>query len=99
MKDATLIGLVLDRSGSIQSCLQNMQSALDEFVESQKKEPGECELALFQFDNVYEPVFRKPIKDAPKHTIVPRNMTALHDAIGKTVNDLGAELAKRAESE
>lgn len=99
MKDATLVVLVLDRSGSIADCLKPMQSALDEFIETQKKEPGECELALFQFDDVYEPVFRKPIKDAPKHQIVPRNMTALHDAIGKTINDIGDSLAKQADNE
>lgn len=94
MKNATLIALVVDRSGSISQCLAAMQSAVDEFIEGQKKEPGECELALFQFDDVYEPVFRKSINDAPKYKIVPRSMTALHDAIGKTVNDIGSELEK-----
>jgi len=99
VKDATLIGLVLDRSGSIGSCLNNMQTALDEFINKQKQDPQECELALFQFDDVYEPVFRTNIKDAPKHTIHPRGSTALHDAIGKTILDIGAELAKRDESQ
>jgi hypothetical protein len=99
MKDATLIVLVLDRSGSIRHCLQPMQSMLDEFIETQRNEPGECELALYQFDDKYEFVWRGPIKNAEKHTIVPRNMTALHDAIGKTINDIGSELSNRPEYE
>lgn len=99
MKNTTLIALVVDRSGSIQQCLRAMQSAVDEFIEGQKQELGECELALFQFDDAYEPVFRKPIKEAPKYTIIPRNMTALHDAIGKTINDIGGELDKKPADE
>lgn len=99
MKDATLVALVLDRSGSIGGCLNIMQSALDEFIEKQKAEPGECELALFQFDDQYEKVFHKPIKEVTKHVIVPRNMTALHDAIGKTITDIGETLSMRPESE
>jgi hypothetical protein len=99
MKDATLVALVLDRSGSINDVLKPMQSMLDEFIETQKRESGDCELALYQFDDKYEFVWRGPIKKAKKHTIVPRNMTALHDAIGKTINDIGEELSNRQESE
>jgi uncharacterized protein YegL len=99
MKNSTYIALVLDRSGSIQGCLAAMQSALDEFVNVQKKEPGECDFALFQFDNVYECVYSGPLRDAPAHKIDPRGSTALHDAIGNTIDDLGAKLSAMPEAE
>lgn len=99
MKNATLIALILDRSGSIGSCLGAMQTALDEFIGVQKKEPGECEFALFQFNDSYEQVYRGPIDGAPEHKIVPRGTTALHDAMGRTILSIGEELGKRPESE
>jgi hypothetical protein len=99
MKNSTYIALILDRSGSIESCLAQMQSALDEFVNVQKKEPGECEFLLVQFDNVYDVVYSGPIGRAPRHVIAPRGSTALHDAMAQTIDELGASLARRPEHE
>jgi len=58
---------------------------------------------LVQFDDQYEVVHAGvPIKDVPlltSETYVPRAMTALHDAMGRTINDVGARLASMPEED
>lgn len=99
MKNSTFISLIMDRSGSIGSVLPQMQSAVTEFLNAQKVLEGECELLLAEFDDKYSIVYKGPIKDVPNYAIVPRSMTALHDAIGRTITEVGRELAARDESE
>lgn len=89
-QDYTYIGLILDRSGSMASIKEDMEGALNTFIEDQKKVPGRCDVSLVQFDDVVENVFlHKPLYDVQKIVLTPRNMTALYDAIGKTINTLG----------
>lgn len=99
MKNATYIALVVDRSGSIRSVLEQMQSACDEFIKAQKEAEGECSLLLADFDTQYREIYHGPIAKAPKYTIEPLGGTALHDAVGRTINSLGIELAAMPESE
>ena len=65
--------------------------------------PGECNASLVQFDDLYEVVYTsKPVKDAPAltaETFVPRGMTALLDAIGRTIVETGKRLAAIPESD
>jgi hypothetical protein len=70
-----------------------------EFISAQKNLEGECDLLLAQFDSEYEIVYRGSIKDAPAYKIEPRGSTALLDAIGKTVTEVGEELAAREEAD
>lgn len=95
MKDQLFIAVVLDRSGSMQSVAQATIDGFNEFVEKQKTQKNTL-LELFQFDDQYEVVFTPtPISDVPKltdKTFVPRGMTALHDAMGKTIDDVGEYL-------
>lgn len=67
----------------------------NEFLNQQKQTPGECRLLLAQFDDKYEVVLDKPLAEVPPlndSTFVPRAMTALFDAMGKTIIDLGQKL-------
>lgn len=101
-KSKSYIAVVLDRSGSMESVRQATIDGFNEFVNKQRQEPGEATLLLTQFDDVYERVFEKSLPDVPKltkDTYVPRNMTALFDAMGKTINDVGAALEKLSEAE
>lgn len=83
--------IVLDRSGSMTSIKRDMEGGLNQFIEDQKKEPGECKVTLTQFDSEYEIVFSgKPIQDVPPISLVPRGSTALHDALGRTIHDVVA---------
>lgn len=99
----THIIFVVDRSGSMKQIASDMIGAYNEFIEEQRKTPKECFVSFYQFDDVYEPVFERipltEIKPLDKQTYVPRNMTALYDAIGTTVDDYGKYLADLPEEE
>ena len=98
----TRIAVILDRSGSMASCVESTVAGFNSFIGEQKKLPGDATVKMVQFDNEYEVVFDKPLKDAPEltqKTFVPRGSTALLDAQGRTIIDLGNELDKMPESE
>lgn len=99
----TDIAVVLDRSGSMQPIKDDVIGGYNTFLEGQQKVPGECKISLYQFDDIYETVYEnKDIKSAPKltgETFVPRNYTALLDAIGKTINKLGEKYSNLPEND
>jgi hypothetical protein len=103
MKDNfTRIAIVLDRSGSMESCKESTVAGFNEFIRTQREIPGEATVKLVQFDDQYETVFDKPLKECPEltqNTFVPRGSTALLDAQGRTIVELGQELAALPESE
>lgn len=91
--DLTDITVVMDRSGSMVSCQQDMEGGLNTFIEEQKKQPGAALFTLVQFDTTYEFVHKgMPIRDVPKCRLVPRGGTALLDAIGQAVQETGERL-------
>ena len=98
--ELSLIAVLVDRSGSMAQCRDDMEGGLNTFVESQAGEPGDAEITLAQFDTKYELVWPlRPINDAPKYTLVPRGCTALLDAMGRFITEVGEELAKRDEAD
>jgi hypothetical protein len=91
--DLTHIYFLLDRSGSMQSIKSDIEGGFAAFVEEQRRGTGECRATLAQFDDVYELVYAdRPIADVPPLDLQPRNMTALHDAMGRMVTDAGRTL-------
>lgn len=93
--DFTVLGVLVDRSGSMRQCKEDMEGGLNTFIESQAKLPGKAEITLAQFDDEYEVVFHpRPIGEAGKYTLVPRGMTALLDAVGKFITQVGEGLDK-----
>lgn len=98
--DLTLIAVLVDRSGSMAQWREDMEGGLNAFVESQASEPGDAEITLAQFDTKYELVWPLgPINDAPKYTLLPRGCTALLDAMGRFITQVGEGLAKRDEAD
>jgi len=98
--DLTLIGVLVDRSGSMQGLKSDMEPALANFLVAQAEEPGAAQVSLAQFDDVYEQVWTlRDIAEVPKYTLVPRNTTALLDAMGRFVTDVGAGIAGRPEQD
>jgi len=95
-KDKTDITILLDRSGSMSSVVDDTIGGFNSFIEGQKKAPGEAVVSLFQFDDQYETVYAgRAIGAAPKldrSSFVPRGQTALLDAICRTIDDTGARL-------
>lgn len=92
----TEITIVLDRSGSMTSIADDIVGGLNEFVRRQQSVEGEARLTLVQFDDEYEVVHRDvAIGEVPsltRATYVPRGSTALLDAVGRTINELGARM-------
>jgi hypothetical protein len=94
--EATLISVILDRSGSMASVREPTISGFNDFVEEQKKlkDGGRALMSLVQFDHLYEVNFTaEPIENVPEldtGSYMPRGNTALHDAIGRTIRELEA---------
>lgn len=99
-QDLTEIIAILDRSGSMSSIAQDMRGGFMTFINEQKKIPGDLRVSLYQFDSVYEVVYEnRSVQDIHELTLVPRNNTALLDAVGRAINDTGRRLAAMHEHE
>lgn len=96
--EKTQIVCVLDRSGSMSSIIDDAIGGFNEFIDAQKKLPDKATLtvAIFdtQYDLVYDNVDIKKVESISRDTWSPRGMTALYDAIGKTINDVKNTHAK-----
>ena len=97
------IAFVLDRSGSMESCREAAIEGFNRFLAEQQKVEGLAKLSLVLFDDEYLlaanalPVAEVlPLDD---QTFVPRGTTALLDAIGRTVDELGIRLAALPEAD
>lgn len=101
--DLTEIACILDRSGSMESIRDDAIGGFNTFIDNQKKLPGEARLTLVLFDNEYliveDGTPLGQIKPLDHSTFVPRGPTALYDAVGRTINDLGARLAKMPDAD
>ena len=98
--DLTLIAALLDRSGSMKDCKKATESGFDELIAQQRALPGDAVVTLSMFDDRYDHVYANvPIADVPELNLVPRNMTAMLDAIGRFITEIGEHLAGIDESE
>ena len=96
----TLIAALLDRSGSMASCRTSTENGFNELITKQRTEPGEAVVTLSMFDDVYENVYANvPIADVVPLTLLPRNSTAMLDATGRFVTEIGEHLAGLDESD
>lgn len=92
--------LVVDRSGSMAACREEMEGSFRTFLKKQQSEPGECVVTYFQFDDQFEKVFEsQPLAKVEEIRIEPRGLTALVDAIGRSVHEVGQRLAAMPEPE
>lgn len=71
MKNMTDITVVLDRSGSMQSCRQGVIDGFNAFVEDQRKTPGDGRWTLIQFDSqeTYFPQFEMWLPRSTMHKL------------------------------
>lgn len=98
----TEIICIIDRSGSMNSVRQDAIGGFNAFVEQQAKEPGEARLTVVLFDGQYELLCDSVALDSiqlSNENYVPRGSTALLDAIGRTIDDVGKRLSVTAESD
>jgi uncharacterized protein YegL len=88
----TEIIAILDASGSMQSLSQNTVNGYNEFINAQKKVEGEARITCVTFDDIIKILYTgKDIQTAWPLRVAEDSywiggMTALFDAIGKTIN-------------
>lgn len=97
----TEIVFILDRSGSMQTLTDDTIGGFNSFIEKQKKEPGDAILTTVLFDDQYEilhdGVNLKDVKPLTREDYYARGMTAMMDAIGRTINTVDARIQKTPE--
>lgn len=90
----THIAIVLDRSGSMGSMAAEAAGSVNGFVESLKDIKGSKYVTINQFDNIFESTCSAAAPTKVPELVVgknyqPRGTTALYDAIGRTIVELG----------
>jgi len=96
------ISVVIDRSGSMIKIKAATMQGYNEFLVGQKAEPGTAKLKLVQFDHTYVVAYNGDLQEAPPLTDAnysPLGSTALLDAIGRNINEIGEELSALPEAE
>lgn len=102
-ENLTEIAYVLDRSGSMSPLVEDAIGGFNSFLAGQQAEPGRARFSLVLFDHEYLRVHDgadiQSIPRLDRTTYVPRGTTALLDAIGRTIDQLGARLAATPEAD
>lgn len=101
MKPYTDITLLIDRSGSMSSIKESMESGLREFLKQHKKIPS-THLTVIQFDSIDDQFIQthdQLIRSVEAITISPRGNTPLIDAFVKAIDGTGNRLRHMASSE
>lgn len=84
----------------MQDCKRATETGFDEMINQQRGEPDETIVTLSQFDNIYENVYANvPIADVSPLRLSPRNATAMLDAIGRFITEIGEHLAGLEEAD
>lgn len=103
MNDTTDITIILDRSGSMARIRTDVIGGFNSFLADQRKLPDLATITLVQFDHDYEVMYRrKKVQTAPdltEETFVPRGNTALYDAMGRAISDVGDRYASLREAD
>lgn len=99
----TELVMIIDRSGSMSGLIDDAIGGYNSFIEKQKEEDGEVVLTTILFDDKYEilhdRVNLENIQPLTRKEYFARGMTALLDAIGKTINNIGENLNNTPEEE
>lgn len=95
-KDLVEIVCILDCSGSMSSIKNDAIGEFNSFIEEQGKLPGEATVTLINFNSEYKVIYENEnLKNIPKlnqDTYQCSSLTALLDAVGKTIDDIGKRL-------
>lgn len=98
--DYTHLALIVDRSGSMSPIARDMNGSIAALLKEQGALPGELHVDITTFDTeVQRPYIDARADDVKGEIIIPRGMTALNDAIGKTVVELGERFAALPEED
>lgn len=92
---------ILDMSGSMSSLKDDTIGGYNSLIAEQKKQPGDANITTVLFDNRYillhDRINIKEVKELTSKDYMPCGMTAMLDAIGRTVVAIGQKLADTPE--
>lgn len=98
-KDFSALMLIVDCSGSMSSIWEEAESSMNNLLKEQRELPGKLSIKMVEFN---ERVKSKKLVDSSKFgewKMFPSGFTALYDAIGIGIDELGKELAELTEDE
>lgn len=102
-KDTIELIVIIDESGSMGNVKSDTIGGFNSFLETHQKLGGDAKLTLVKFDTKYSIVNNgTPVQDVlklDKDTYYPGGMTALLDAVGKTIDEVGKRLSGTPEDE
>ena len=102
-ENLTEMVFVLDRSGSMSGLAADTIGGFNELIEKQKKIEGDAYVTTVLFDHEYEVlhdhVALGEVAPLTDKEYFARGSTALLDAVGRTINAVGARLAATPEEE
>ena len=85
---------ILDMSGSMAPFTDDTIGGFNALIEEQKKDEEKVEVTLVTFNSQYREIFKqipvREVRELTKDDYLPSGMTALLDAIGKTVTEFKA---------
>jgi uncharacterized protein YegL len=88
--------MIIDRSGSMNTIKKDMEGGLRTFISKQLEgvDGNKRTVSLYQFDTEHERVHDFDLLEKAKtYQLMPRGGTALLDACGKAITEVGAQLA------
>lgn len=101
--DLVEVACVVDRSGSMESICSDAIGGFNSFLAGQKAQPDSARFTLVLFDHEYSLIHNgsdiQVVEPLNGKTFVPRGSTALLDAIGRTIDDMGERLNRTPEEE
>ncbi len=96
-KNLTELVFILDKSGSMGRLVDSVVGGFNELLSKQKSIEGDALVSIVLFDDKYlllkDRVELSKIQDLTKEDYRPSGLTAMNDAIGKTLSDIGAKLS------
>lgn len=99
-KNKTEIVLIVDNSGSMQSIKEDSEGGLKTFLDGQRTVIGECGVTHYRFSTTTEKIFENvPIQDVEDIKIRPTSWTALLDAVGIAIKEVGLRLENTIEEQ
>lgn len=92
----TYIGLLLDRSGSMQALHAEAVMSLNKLIADQKKVPGTAHVKFAVFSTDYREVIKgldiQEVREIKATDYEPEGHTALHYALGRLITSVGEDL-------
>lgn len=99
------VSILLDKSGSMNAIKMDVIGGFNQFIEDQKKHPGDMTVTLMAFsssgdvDTIYDRVPVHNVQPLSVENYKPAGQTALFDSFVYLIEDTGKELAKMSDQD